>query len=490
MLFIELMLKPAKIINGLVICIWFTLLSVLLYKNYAGIPLEKSVVLKEAFGKETYWYDIYAEKKKVGFASTTFEKAGNEIIIKHEREMKVIKNGEEKILIEKLKCLCDQYYAIRSFEFTSYFQNESGVKVRGEVGPDTIIFFLESAEKRKVHKIPKRDFYFPVTLIPVLVQQKPSPDMTFTVPFLNMASLSIYDVRVLLEEIRPVKVEEDILSVYKFRAENAVWWANERGLIIKEKSPIGITLYSQVEKFAKNPADRILFDYTSLPFFKSNKPLQNPETLKTLKVKVNSFPLQAKLYENTPVTLEDNTLTIKKINNEILKDKSYKLPYEKEQLHKYLSPDTWVKSDYKPLNDTGRIYARSNNYDGFLLTNYLTNYLFNLVRTRPMFFLSDSKSFLESLSGDYLERTVMFATYARSGGLPARLVGGLVYLKGYFYFHTWPEVWLDQWVPADPTFVQFPADVTHIPLREGTLQDITSIIDDLKSTTIEILEAS
>ncbi|MCX5718411.1 MAG: transglutaminase domain-containing protein, partial [Nitrospirae bacterium] len=65
-----------------------------------------------------------------------------------------------------------------------------------------------------------------------------------------------------------------------------------------------------------------------------------------------------------------------------------------------------------------------------------------------------------------------------------------VYKDGYFYFHTWPEVWFDKWIPVDPTLAQFPADVTHIPLKEGTLKDIISILNDLKNIKIEILEAS
>jgi hypothetical protein len=83
----------------------------------------------------------------------------------------------------------------------------------------------------------------------------------------------------------------------------------------------------------------------------------------------------------------------------------------------------------------------------------------------------------------------MFATYARAGGLPTRLVGGLIYVNGYFYYHIWPEVWLDSWVPVDPVFVQFPADVTHIPLKQGTLEDIISEIDDIRDMKIEIVEA-
>ena len=38
----------------------------------------------------------------------------------------------------------------------------------------------------------------------------------------------------------------------------------------------------------------------------------------------------------------------------------------------------------------------------------------------------------------------MLASFARAGGLPTRLIGGFVYKDGYFYFHTWPEVWFDK----------------------------------------------
>ena len=167
------MSKKWKIINGAVLCVWIALFALLLYKNHTGEPLEKPGALADAFGKETYWYDIYKGTKKIGYASTNIEKAGNEIIIRHEREMKVQKNGKDSVFFETLKCLCNLSYAIKSFEYSSSFKNENGKKVRGETDADNIIFFLESAEKRKVHKIPKKDFYFPITSILVLVKQKP-----------------------------------------------------------------------------------------------------------------------------------------------------------------------------------------------------------------------------------------------------------------------------------------------------------------------------
>jgi transglutaminase-like putative cysteine protease len=488
---IKLMSRTAKIINGIVFCIWITLLSLLVYQNYAGTPLEKSLASQEALGKEVYWYDIYAGKKKIGFASTGFGRVGDEIAIKHEREIKVERGGQTKILMEMLKCITDSSYSIKSFEYSSHYKDEEGIKVTGKVDEENIIFFLESPEKRKVFKTPTkgRDFYLPITFIPALVQKKPSPNSAFVISLLNIVSLSIDDVKVVLEEIRPIKVGIDIFSLYKFRTGNSMLWSNEKGVIIKEESS-GITFYSEVEKFAKDPADRFLFDYTALPFLKSNTLIADTEKLQYLKVKIKGFTLDPQLYRDSTVTITKDILIIQKEAIESLKKKTYTLPYGEERFAEYTKPDVWVMSNYKPLEDTGRIYARSNNNDAFQLTQYLTTYLYILIRTKPLFVLSDSVNILESLSGDYLERAVMFASYARAAGLPTRLVSGVVYLYGYFYFHIWPEVWLNEWVPVDPAFYQFPADVTHIPLKEGTLKDITSIVDDLKNIEIEILEVS
>ncbi len=490
------MSRRGKIINSMVLCIWIALLSILLYKNYTGVPLEKAQAIKESFDKNTYWYDIYFGSKKIGFARTDIEKAGSEIIITDERKMDVIKETtgkeEKAVLIEKLRCLCDSYYSIKSFEYTSHFKGEKGLKVSGEVNSESIIFFLESPEKRKTYKTSTkaRAFYLPITLIPAIHQKNPAINTVFLIPMLNFINLSIDDVKVVLEEIRPIKVGINILSLYKFRTGNSILWSNENSIIIKEEHPSGITLYSQVETIAKDPSDRILFDYTSLPFFKSEKVIQDPEKLKTLKVRIKGFRLDPMLYENSLTTLKNDTLIIGKEDPEEIKKRSYTLPYKDDALSRYLKADKLVLSDHKTVKGNALNMAAIEKNDAFRLARYLNSDLYFSVRVMPMFVLSDSLDIFKSRFGDYMERTLMFASFARASGLPTRLVGGMVYKDGYFYFHTWPEVWFNKWIPVDPTLSQFPADVTHIPLKEGTLKDIISILNNLKNIKIEILEAS
>jgi hypothetical protein len=95
---------------------------------------------------------------------------------------------------------------------------------------------------------------------------------------------------------------------------------------------------------------------------------------------------------------------------------------------------------------------------------------------------------LEAKRGDCNEHTVLFVALARAGGLPARTAAGLVYVDGRFYYHAWPEVYLDGWVAVDPTFGQFPADAAHLRFTIGGLArqvDLIQLIGRLQLTVID-----
>jgi len=482
----------AKTINILVFLLWIALVSLLLYKEFSGTPLEKNEILKGAIEKVNTWYDIYTGSKKIGFAKTAYEKVGDEIIITHEREMKVFKNGVETVLFHTMRCLTNLDYSIKSFEYASHFMDEEGIKVTGDVDNENVLFFLESQEKRKALKTPikGKGFYLPLTFIPALVSKSPPPDSVFIIPVLDLVSLSIQDVRVSVEEIRPITAGIHVLSIYKFKVGSTVFWCNEKGVIIKEEDPSGITLYSGSEAIAKDPSDRKIFDYTSLPFFKSNEIIPNAEGLTRFKVRIKGFSLDTKLYEHSLVTLKDGILTIEKDDPEEMKKRSYGLPYRDKILSGYIDADEWILSNDKNVKGNALHMAAVEKNDAFRLARYLNSDLYFSVMPIPTFVLMNSKDIFKSHSGDSIGKTVMFASFARAAGLPTRIIGGLVYRGGFFYFHAWPEVWIDRWVPVDPTLAQFPADATHIPLKEGTLKDVTSIVHDLKPITIEVLEVS
>jgi transglutaminase-like putative cysteine protease len=96
---------------------------------------------------------------------------------------------------------------------------------------------------------------------------------------------------------------------------------------------------------------------------------------------------------------------------------------------------------------------------------------------------------LESRRGDSNEHTVLFVAMARAMGLPARPSAGVVYVDGQFYYHAWPEVYLNGWVPVDPTFGQFPADASHIRFTVGGLARPMELVQLVGQLSIDILDA-
>ena len=101
---------------------------------------------------------------------------------------------------------------------------------------------------------------------------------------------------------------------------------------------------------------------------------------------------------------------------------------------------------------------------------------------------------LRTKVGDCNEHTALYVALARAGGLPARINVGLVAVRNAFYYHAWPEVYLDEgrkgglWLPVDPTFNQFPADATHVRLARGGLDKQAAILPLVGRVKMTILE--
>jgi hypothetical protein len=94
---------------------------------------------------------------------------------------------------------------------------------------------------------------------------------------------------------------------------------------------------------------------------------------------------------------------------------------------------------------------------------------------------------LEARQGDCNEHTVLYLALARALGLPARTAVGLVHIRGSFYYHAWPEVWLGEWVAVDPTLGQYPADASHLRFLVGGLARQVELVRLIGRLQLEVL---
>jgi hypothetical protein len=311
----------------------------------------------------------------------------------------------------------------------------------------------------------------------------------FKIPVLDIFSLHVKDTIVEVLDLIPVKVGINVMTVYLLKIGDTFSWVDFNGYTLKEKHASGFLYRADIKGFAESKDFHYIFDFLSIPVLKSDKSLSNPEDLFNLKIRLSGVDLsEYPLLNEGRQVLKGDFLEISKENIEELKDRTYKLPYKNKDLEPFLKPTPFVQSDHHTVIYNARKFVDIEK-NSFRLARYLTSNLYLTITKAPLSRLYTAMDIFKTRSGESNEHTVLFTSFARAGGLPTRMVGGLVYRKGYFYYHAWPEIWLDKWVPVDPTLSQFPADVTHVRLMEGDIDKLASLGGIIKDIRIDIIGA-
>jgi len=151
-----------------------------------------------------------------------------------------------------------------------------------------------------------------------------------------------------------------------------------------------------------------------------------------------------------------------------------------------LQPEALVQSDDPRIQAQARqIVGRER--DAGKVAELLNRWVYRTLEKKITVSVPSAAQVLEARSGDCNEHTVLYVALARAVGLPARTAAGVVYLRGQFFYHAWPEVWLGQWVAVDPTFGQFPADAAHLRFTIGGLarqMELIRLIGRLQLTVV------
>ena len=74
----------------------------------------------------------------------------------------------------------------------------------------------------------------------------------------------------------------------------------------------------------------------------------------------------------------------------------------------------------------------------------LTRAVNGLLEKKPTVSIPSAREVLRTKVGDCNEHTALFVAMARAAGIPARINVGLVFVRGAFYYHAWPEVYIDE----------------------------------------------
>jgi transglutaminase-like putative cysteine protease len=289
----------------------------------------------------------------------------------------------------------------------------------------------------------------------------------------------------LLDTVPVFRVEQ------KFGGVSLANWVDEDGQIVRAESPLGFTIertyYELARQEWRSGAGELAAGYGALiegTAISSNVDLAAMPARAQLAVRLGGVDLAGFDLEGGRQQLRGDTLLIQR---EAVRAAPYMLPYRDGGAPaEELAATALIQSDDPRIGAVARRVAAGSS-EPAEVARRLTDWVYGALRKDVTLSVPSALQVLEAQRGDCNEHTVLYVALARSLGLPARTAVGLVHLRGSFYYHAWPEVWLGEWVAVDPTLGQYPADASHLRFLIGGLARQVELIRLIGRLQLEVL---
>jgi transglutaminase-like putative cysteine protease len=271
-------------------------------------------------------------------------------------------------------------------------------------------------------------------------------------------------------------------------------WITDTGEVVREESPLGLITVREPAATARAMAvsSRIQSDLLEaaavVPITKER--IDEPRDVRRLRFRLEGADLSGTDLDGAGQTVIDAANHVIEVRD----PQSLRATPADGSASLSLAPEPLIESDDPAIHAEaeravhGITGARAR-------VERLTRYVNGLLEKKPTMSIPSAREVLRTKVGDCNEHTALFVAMARALGIPARIDVGLVFVRGAFYYHAWPEVYIDEgggrglWLPVDPTLNQFPADATHVRLARGGLEKQTAIlpmVGRLKMTIIDL----
>jgi hypothetical protein len=254
-------------------------------------------------------------------------------------------------------------------------------------------------------------------------------------------------------------------------------WLDPDGQVIRATSPLGYTMertafeiawneYRALESAAPRAAGLGAPDIIEGTAISVGVDLPEGGRIANLAVRLLNVDLEGFDLDGDQQRLRGDTLFVEGAAG--LPAAGYQLPAAPDEHGDALRATPLVQSDDPEIRRVAREVAGETR-DPSQAAARLADWVYERLDKQITVSVPSARQVLEAGRGDCNEHTVLYVALARAVGLPARTAAGLVYVRDRFYYHAWPEVWLDRWVPVDPTLGQTPADASHLRFVVGGL---------------------
>lgn len=511
------MLRPlprgvARAASLIVLLAWIVTMGVVLTRTYAQARSLNLATDLVRYGTAAEWRGVYYRGEKVGFTVSQTKAAGDGFEVQEDARLQMSLLGATTAAAIKTTAQLDAAFALRAFQF-SLDPGTGAVEVSGVVTGRRVRLTITTAsgtqhEDRDLDDVPVLSVSLPRRL--AAEGFKPGTRqhaLVFDPATLRSEPVTIDVGRreiVNLTSPLPARVgDRDTYRVARqsmpaFRVDmtfaglKTTAWITDTGEVLGEESQLGLMSVRETPEVARRMAisrgvtGDLLEASAVVPRNTTKQRIDDGRDVRRLRLRVEGAEIGGPDLEGAGQTVAGDIL-------EVRDARTIRAAAADPDLERHLRPAPLLESDDPAIRAEAEAAVQGVT-DPRTRAERLTRRVNAMLEKKPTVSLPSAREVLRTKVGDCNEHTALYVAMARSLGIPSRIAVGLAYTRGAFFYHAWPEVYIDEgrgrglWLPVDPTFNQFPADATHVRLARGGLDRQAAILPMIGRIRMTILE--
>ena len=469
----------------LALAAWVVTMGVLINRSYLQASSRNLATDLARYGTTAQWRGVYYRGEKIGFTVSQVQATDDGFELQEDGRLQFSLLGSTTAAILKTTARVDRSFALKSFDF-SLDPGTGPMSIKGRL--DGLDLSLDIGSASGSRRETRRLTEAPSLMLSVgrrLAAEGLAAGTTKEWMVFDPATMKNAPVAIAIgaREVvtagarRPIPAFKVDMT---FSGLTTTSWITDTGEIVREESPMGLItiLETQAQATALAVSNTMQADMLQaaaiVPTMARRQRIVEPRDVKRLRLRLIGADL-------SNADVEGSGQSVKGEFIELTDPRELTAMAAPGDLDQYLRAEPFIESDAPEIRaEAEKMVAGITGTRA--RAERLTREVNALLEKKPTVSLPSALEVLRTKVGDCNEHTALFVALARSIGIPSRINVGVVYVRGAFYYHAWPEVYLDEgngrglWLPVDPTFNQFPADATHLRLARGGLDKQAAIL--------------
>jgi len=481
--------RPAA---ALIVLAWLLQMAVLVRAAYLEAPSLAADLSR--YGAGAQWKGVYYRGEKIGFMVGQTRALDDGYELSEDGRLQMVLLGATTAARIHTSARVDKAFALRSFSF-ALDPGTGPIEISGRLDGRRLDLSIESpaggtrTESRELPEAPSLALNLPRQLAAAGL----APGMKRTLSAFDPATLRNAPMELAVEAREVVWAANKPVPAFRvrmtFQGLVSTSWITDVGEVVREESPMGLIVLRETRERASAlavPGSLQLDMLRTAAIQPSGPRIVDGAQVEALRLRLEGYALD-------PIETGGAGQSVSGDVVDILDGTLQEARAAGPEVGRALAPEPFVESD------APEIVAEATRAVGGAtaprtIAERLTRHVAALLEKKPTLSLPSALEVLRTRVGDCNEHTVLFVALARAAQLPARIAVGLVHVHGAFYYHAWPEVFLETapgrgyWLAVDPTLNQFPADPTHVVLARGGLDRQTAILPAMGRARIHVLQ--